>query len=312
MGSLDFLSTDYQFKKYKNVYAGMLQGFYTIFHVDANAKKCILTIGASKEADEEDMLALLQPRLCEIKKVKTRIDNATLIFEYPTPALGNYKKTFDLLNDTVIPFLIENKYKSGGFIYGKNDGTIRLFQIGQQYLYLTEAERAEKEADLTDQKEKDKNTQENFLLGTLGVIGVALAGIILYVIVGKLNLYVWAIPALLSAISYAVYKRLGKKTTVKAIVMIFIVLCIALAAATVLEYGWRIYEVVHENPDNELISFFDVLKETPELIFTEPDIAKLVRRDLLINGGVLILSSILTMVIAYRQEVRFIEIKRLD
>ena len=312
MGSLDFLSTDYQFKKYKNVYAGMLQGFYTIFRVDANAKKCILTIGASKEADGEDMLALLQPRLCEIKKVKTRIDNAALILEYPTPALGNYKKTFDLLNDTVIPFLVENKYKSGGFIYGKNDGTIRLFQIGSQYLYLTEAERAEKEADLTDQKEKDKNTQENFLLGTLGVIGVALAGIILYVIVGKMNLYVWAIPALLSAISYAVYKRLGKKTTVKAIVMIFIVLCIALAAATVLEYGWRIYEVVHENPDNELISFFDVLKETPELIFIEPDIAKLVRRDLLINGGVLILSSILTMVIAYRQEVRFIKIKRLD
>jgi len=312
MGSLDFLSKDYQFKKYKNVYAGMLQGFYTIFRVDANAKKCILTIGASKEADGEDMLALLQPRLCEIKKVKTRIDNAALILEYPTPALGNYKKTFDLLNDTVISFLVENKYKSGGFIYGKNDGTIRLFQIGSQYLYLTEAERAEKEADLTDQKEKDKNTQENFLLGTLGVIGVALAGIILYVIVGKLNLYVWAIPALLSAISYAVYKRLGKKTTVKAIVMIFIVLCIALVAATVLEYGWRIYEVVHENPDNELISFFDVLKETPELIFTEPDIAKLVRRDLLINGGVLILSSILTMVIAYRQEVRFIEITRLD
>ena len=312
MGSLDFLSTDYQFKKYKNVYAGMLQGFYTIFHVDTNTKKCILTIGASKEADGEDMLALLQPRLCEIKKVKTRIDNAALILEYPTPALGNYKKTFDLLNDTVIPFLIENKYKSGGFIYGKNDGTIRLFQIGQQYLYLTEAERAEKEADLTDQKEKDKNTQENFLLGTLGVIGVALAGIILYVIVGKLNLYVWAIPALLSAISYAVYKRLGKKITVKAIVMIFIVLCIALVAATVLEYGWRIYEVVHENPDNELISFFDVLKETPDLIFIEPDIAKLVRRDLLVNGGILILASILTMVIAYRQEVRFIEIKRLD
>ena len=295
MGSLDFLSKDYQFKKYKNVYAGMLQGFYTIFHVDANAKKCILTIGASKA-----------------ENVKTRIDNATLIFEYPTPALGNYKKTFDLLNDTVIPFLIENKYKSGGFIYGKNDGTIRLFQIGLQYLYLTEAERAEKEADLTAQKEKDKNTQENFLLGTLGVIGVALAGILLYVIVGKMNLYVWAIPALLSAISYAVYKRLGKKTTIKAIVMIFIVLCIALAAATVLEYGWRIYEVVHENPENELISFFDVLKETPELIFTEPDIAKLVRRDLLINGGVLILSSILTMVSAYRQEVRFIKIKRLD
>ena len=312
MGSLDFLSTDYQFKKYKNVYAGMLQGFYTIFRVDANAKKCILTIGASKEADGEDMLALLQPRLCEIKKVKTRIDNAALILEYPTPALGNYKKTFDLLNDTVISFLVENKYKSGGFIYGKNDGTIRLFQIGSQYLYLTEAERAEKEADLTAQKEKDKNTQENFLLGTLGVIGVALAGIILYVIVGKLNLYVWAIPALLSAISYAVYKRLGKKTTVKAIVMIFIVLCIALAAATVLEYGWRIYEVVHENPDNELISFFDVLKETPELIFTEPDIAKLVRRDLLVNGGILILTSILTMVIAYRQEVRFIKITRLD
>jgi len=290
----------------------MLQGFYTIFRVDANTKKCILTIGASKEADGEDLFALLQSRLCEIKKVKTRIDNATLIFEYPTPALGNYKKTFDLLNDTVIPFLVENKYKSGGFIYGKNDGTIRLFQIGSQYLYLTEAERAEKEADLTDRKEKDKNTQENFLLGTLGVIGVALAGIILYVIVGKMNLYVWAIPALLSAISYAVYKRLGKKTTVKAIVMIFIVLCIALAAATVLEYGWRIYEVVHENPENELISFFDVLKETPELIFTEPDIAKLVRRDLLINGGVLILSSILTMVSAYRQEVRFIKIKRLD
>lgn len=313
MGSLDFLSTDYQFKKYKNVYAGVLQGFYTIFQINQAEKKCIVTIGAVKDESEEDISTLLQPRLNTVKKVTARIEQATLIVEYPIPTFGNHKQKFNaVIKDIVIPFLTENKYKSGGFIYGKNDGTIRLFQIGQQYLYLTESERSEKEADLTEQKEKDKNTSENFLLGTLGVIGVALVGVILYVIVGKLNLYVWAIPALLSAVSFVTYKRLGKKLTVKAIVMIFIVLCIALTAATVLEYGWRIYDVLNEGPDIEPIGFFDVLKETPDIIINEPDIKKLVVKDLLINGGVLVFASIFIMVTAYRQEIRFVEIKRLD
>ncbi|MGP1458127.1 MAG: hypothetical protein ACTTKL_02305 [Treponema sp.] len=314
MGVLDFLSADYGLKKYKSgVYAGVLEGFYTVFQIEASERKCAVTIGVAQDNEDEALLTLLQERLKLVKKVKAWIEPAKFVVEYPIPALGNHKQKFNaVIKDIVIPFLMEKKYQSGGFLHGKNDGTIRLFQIGARYAYLTESERSEVEADLINQKETEKNTQENILFGILGVIGVALAGILVYVLVGRLNLYVWAIPAVLSAAAYRVYKRLGKKLSVKAIVMIFIVLCIALIAATVLEYGWRIYDVVNANPNVEPLSFFDVLKETPELMLTEPDIAKPVRRDLLVNGGVLILASIFTMVSAYRQEVRFLEIKRAD
>ena len=197
-------------------------------------------------------------------------------------------------------------------MHGKNDGTLKLYQIGSEHLYLTDGEHLEKEAELREKKEEDQNTCENVLFGTLGVLGVALAGIVLYALVGRLNLYVWAVPAALSAISAVVYKRLGKKITIKSIIIIFVILCAALAAATVLEYAWRLYDAIKNDPESVPMAFFEVLKNTPSAIMDVPELKQVVTKDILINGAVLLITSVGALIVAYKQEIRFVTIKRLD
>lgn len=144
------------------------------------------------------------------------------------------------------------------------------------------------------------------------MLGVALAGIVLYALVGRLNLYVWAVPAALSAISAVVYKRLGKKITIKSIIIIFVILCAALAAATVLEYAWRLYDAIKNDPESVPMAFFEVLKNTPSAIMDVPELKQVVTKDILINGSVLLITSVGALIVAYKQEIRFVTIKRLD
>ncbi len=318
MNALNFFITDYQFKCYKsafsgNIYAGVVQGFYTIFKVNNSKKKCCLTIGIYKDEADENFLSSLKDRFASAKQKATpTLDKAVLTIEYPMPAFTGYKKGFEAVKDIVYPFLMESGYKSGGFLHGKNDGTLKLYQIGCEHLYLTDGEHLEKEAELREKKEEDQNTCENVLFGTLGVLGVALAGIVLYALVGRLNLYVWAVPAALSAISAVVYKRLGKKITIKSIIIIFVILCAALAAATVLEYAWRLYDAIKNDPESVPMAFFEVLKNTPSAIMDVPELKQVVTKDILINGAVLLITSVGALIVAYKQEIRFVTIKRLD
>lgn len=316
MKNLDFLKTDYNFEEFKGVYAGTLQGFYTVFQINHQTKKCKITIGAYKDGNTEEPVSLVKEALASVKqKADTHAQKAVLTLEYPIPSwptFNSHKKKFESIKDVVFPLLAKNEYKSGGFLHGKNDGTIKLYKMGTEYLYLTESELLETEADLREKKETDKNTSENLLLGTIGVLGVALAGIALYVLVGKLNLYVWAVPVILCAVSVVVYKKLGKKITVISVIVIFVILCAALGMATVLEYAWRIYDEVKNDPEFMPVSFFEILKATPSYIINIPDIRRVVVKDVLVNGAVLLLASAVSLISAYRQEVRFIKITKLN
>ena len=159
------------------------------------------------------------------------------------------------------------------------------------------------------EKEENINKKENFILGILGVIGVALLGILAYVLAGIAGYYVWAIPAFLTATAFSGYKHLAGKISVISAFIIFILLAISLFIATFLEYTWRLYSLYKEE---YIVTFMEVLKEAPQIILEIPDIKSAFTRDLLVNGGILILGFIIAFISAYKSEDRFAKIKKID
>ena len=156
---------------------------------------------------------------------------------------------------------------------------------------------------------KNINKKENFILGILAVIGIALVGIIAYILVGIAGYYVWAIPAFLTATAFSGYKHLAGKISVISAFIIFILLAISLFIATFLEYTWRLYSLYKEE---YIVTFMEVLKEAPQIILEIPDIKSAFTRDLLVNGGILILGFIIAFISAYKSEDRFAKMKKID
>ena len=56
----------------------------------------------------------------------------------------------------------------------------------------------------------------------------------------------------------------------------------------------------------------EVLKEAPQIILEVPDVKSAFIRDILINGGILIIGFIIAFISAYKSEDRFTKIKRID
>ena len=134
-------------------------------------------------------------------------------------------------------------------------------------------------------------------------------GIIAYVLVGIAGYYVWAIPAFLTTMASTVYKRLAGKISIISAFVIFILLAISLFIATFLEYTWRLYRIYKEE---YIVTFMEVLKDAPQIILENPEIKSVFTKDLLINGGILILGFIIAFISAYKSEDRFAKIKKVN
>lgn len=79
-----------------------------------------------------------------------------------------------------------------------------------------------------------------------------------------------------------------------------------------LEYAWRLYDAIKNDPESVPMAFFEVLKNTPSAIMDVPELKQVVTKDILINGSVLLITSVGALIVAYKQEIRFVTIKRLD
>ena len=134
-------------------------------------------------------------------------------------------------------------------------------------------------------------------------------GIIAYVLAGMAGYYVWAIPAFLTAMCFTVYKHLAGKISVISAFIIFILLAISLFIATFLEYAWRLYRIYKEE---YIVTFMEVLKDAPQIILENPEIKSVFTKDLLINGGILIIGFIISCFSAYKSEERFMQIKKVE
>ena len=196
MANFKFLETEYQLKKlkpkYNNFwYAGKLKGYWCLISVNFYEKKCSITIGAHKEDTHKSLIEILKDEP-SLKKEKITTEDATITISYKIPFFtSSNRKKFDEIIETVISDLKRNDFSTGGFLDGTNDSTLSIVEIGQKYFYLTDSELKKKSEDLELKKEENINKKENFILGILGVIGVALIGIIAYILVGMAGYYVW-------------------------------------------------------------------------------------------------------------------------
>ena len=311
MANFKFLETEYQLKKlkpkYNNFwYAGKLKGYWCLITVNFYEKMCSITIGAHKEDTHKSLIEILKDEP-NLKKAKITTEDATVTISYKIPFFtSSNRKKFDEIIETVISDLKRNDFSTGGFLDGTNDSTLSIVEIGQKYYYLTDSEYKKKSEDLELKKEENINKKENFILG---VIGVALIGIIAYILVGMAGYYVWAIPAFLTAMCFTVYKHLAGKISVISAFIIFILLAISLFIATFLEYAWRLYRIYKEE---YIVTFMEVLKDAPQIILENPEIKSVFTKDLLINGGILILGFIIAFISAYKSEDRFAKIKKVN
>ena len=248
MANFKFLETGYQLKKlkpkYNNFwYAGKLKNYWCLISVNFYENKCSITIGAHKEDTHKSLIEILKDEP-SLKKEKITTEDATITISYKIPFFtSSNRKKFDEIVETVISDLKRNDFSTGGFLDGTNDSTLSIVEIGQKYFYLTESELKKKSEDLELKREENINKKENFILGILGVIGVALLGILAYILAGIAGYYVWAIPAFLTAMASTVYKHLAGKISIMSSFVIFILLAVSLFIATFLEYAWRLYRI---------------------------------------------------------------------
>lgn len=312
MASFNFLKTEYQLKQLKNKYAtvwyaGKINAYWCTVNFDT--KQCSITIGAHKEDSHKSLVQLLKEEGA-LKKENITVKNATVTISYKIPFLtSSNKKKFDEIIENVTNVLKRNSFTSGGFLNGNNETSLSIYDVGANYLYLTESEYQKLVEDLESKKIENINAKENFLLGILGVIGIALVGIIAYVLAGMAGYYVWAIPVFLTATSFGLYKHLAKKISLLSSIIIFFLLVISLFIGTFLEYTWRLYKLYTEE---YMVTFGEILKEAPQIILETPVIISDFTRDMLINGGILLVGFAISCFSAYKSEERFIKIKKVE
>lgn len=307
MSVVDYLSNEFYLRKINsNVAAGQYEGYNMILNVvNSSDYNYILEIGAYKEGENHRLPQLLD-HLLDPKKTDILNTNATVIIKIKKTLMGEkIENTLSNFIEEAIPILRQNGYSTGSFHSGINDGTVKLVQIGQGYVFLTSSEFHQAFEEIEYEKEVERNTSENFLLGTLSTIVIAIAGALLYALVGKLGYYVWAIPFFLIAGAYNVYKRVAKKASMISFFIIVILIAISILAGTVIEYAWHLYDAYKDYG----ATFMEALQVMPEIILTEPEVKAEYIKDIAINGFVLLIAAVWMFIDIKKNEVRYAKVK---
>lgn len=312
MGKFDFLTEELGLRKIeKEVYAGKLQNYWTVVQIDTinNAKICHLKWSAYRDGDAEVLKEFLDP-LTSIRGVKVKVNGAVVEAKIPVPLTEKgFREKFDEVKDTAFSILDANGYRSGSFSSGTDDGTLSLFERGGAYFYITESEYHQFAADLEHEQEEEMYRSENILLGLIGVLGMAILGIIAYVLIGMAGYYVWIVPAALVFGSCAVYAKMAGKLSKKGLILIFVLMSVAMVAATYLEYAWRLY---NHFKTEYIVTFFEVLEETGDIISETPELKQSVIKDIVVNGLALLVATIISYASIYRKGVRFQQLRRVE
>lgn len=309
MSVLDYLSSEFGFRKVSStVAASQYEGYFMVFNVHDNADyNYILEIGAYKEGENYRLPQLLD-HLLDPKKTDILNTEATVVIKIKKTLMGEkIEQTLSNILEQAIPILKQNGYSSGSFHSGINDGTVQLVQIGQVPLYLTSSEFHQAYEEIEYEKELERNTSENFLLGTLSTIVIAIGGALLYALVGKLGYYVFPIPFFLIAGAYNVYKKVAKKASMLSFFIIFVLIAMSILVGTVIEYSWHLYDAYKDYG----ATFIEALQAMPEIILTEPEIKSEYIKDIAINGFVLLIAGIWMFIDIRKSELRYTDVKNI-
>ncbi len=297
MKKFHFLTTEYELKKIiDTVYAGELHGFNSVISITGKHYYS-LSIGLKCTNVKELMMSL--KNMSEFKKLKFSIKNSKLTVTLKIPFFSSscrekFVKTIDIL----FPFLKNNGCINGSFLSGESNKSLKLCQVGGEYVYITEMEFE----NYQNEKIALKNKSENIIFGIIGVLGVSIVAIITYIFIGRMGYYSFPVSIGICPVSCIAYKKLAGKISKKSFIIIFIILLLSLFIATFLEYSWYAYDVFDVDIKNGYMSFSDLLRETKIGLYEVSDFRNSFMEDVSINGLFLIVISIVSFIKIYSEE----------
>ncbi|MDO4792725.1 MAG: hypothetical protein Q3993_00985 [Filifactor alocis] len=302
MENLDFLVQKYSFMRLKGqAYAGRIKEFLVIVQRVETTNYADIHIGACRGEGDTEFGDKLRRRLQGYKVgVLTREAYATIRFKLSFSKRGTAKR-FEELIEEIILILETEGYKSGSFLSGESDSTLKLVRKGRQYFYISQDEIPLMKQRIENDVESAQGRREDVAKGLFGVVSVAILGLLAYILVGTLDYYTFFVPIVLLFVSYEVYKKLAGRISAKSLVMIFAILCVSMYISTFLEYSIRFYNVLKLDYDT---NYLEVLSETSSIIREDRQIKGTFLADLIINALALFLSSIFILVSSYRSEFR--------
>lgn len=253
-----------------NLYHGKIEGFYTTFKIDEQAKRTMIMVGANREEFDPRLSGLLE----EIRRIDG-IESAELSYKsiLIKTKIQFQKKNFQMMVQDcfgkLFGYLRSNGYKSGCFVTGIDDPSIRLRRLNDlHFMFLTDTGLNVMTEHLEEKRAEIARRPENFFLGAIGaIIGASLGGL-LWAVMGVMGFWAWFAGILGFTMAFYGYQKLGGRVSKLASVFIFIVCIIAIFVGSVAEWAWHFYRAYKiEIPD---LTYFEVFVDIVPFIFSTP------------------------------------------
>ena len=299
-------------KQATNYYVGELNGYKTVIVLDEQNKLFTWTTGISKTEQVTTPLSDLLTELSNIDDVKIATTQNSSVVVKGKLLFSKEKSNalFNTVKETIVTFLDKNGYKTGCFITGELNETLRLTKVNSGYAYYTEAGVAQLTTALEENRSQFLEKKHNMLFGIFGALLGSLAGAILWVIVGRLGYYAWFAGGLGAAAAFALYKKIGGKVTIPGAIISEIILMVTIFAGSVVEWAWRLYDFLIE--DGYVVTFIDVLKEMPNILTENSEIAGKFMTDVALGLGITFIVSLMVIVGSYKEQTGKYKIERLE
>ncbi|MDO4753687.1 MAG: hypothetical protein Q4A41_01665 [Bacillota bacterium] len=270
----------------KDVFAGQINGCYTIFHFDVGAGTVQIRMSAVREDMESDpeLQTLLQSLKEGIIK-KVGANDRVIFAELAVPlTAAKLEEQVDRFYQEVTGYLNRSGYTSGSFLSGENDGTLSVINTNDRYLYLTDAEVRSFEEAMREKQLQEANKKERVFLGLIGATIGALIGGIVYLLIGMLGYWAWISSVIGYGLAYFGYRKFAGKIGLFGAFFSFFVGTLGVFFGIHSIWTWNIYKAFKTyEPD---LDIFTVFKGTVEFLMSEPELKGKFIADVALWGGV--------------------------
>lgn len=301
MQEFDFLENVYSLEKFADfIYAGRLQGFYTI--VNITEENTLFKIKISVCNDDEKKLA---DKLSKLNyKYDVKFECSTKMIFLDIQMKNKYEDSKKIFNDIIqktLTMLINTTYTSGSFLSGESENLI-LTCIGQNYMYLTNEEYHQFMQEIKSQKKIKSNTddEENTAIGITLLYFIGFISIFSYMMLGKSEFFSICIHFITIMTSYFIYKHFAGKITKKSFLLTIIILSFILPISIIFKYAKILYDKIKISYDYK---FIEILIKTPKLIFETKNTSIFFIKDLAISMIVLFISVLFLYVFFYKKDI---------
>lgn len=291
-------------------YYGRIDNVPVVCYFDERNKEFELTFSAVSDGT----LEVSEPWLSECKDRKwIKMSMLTKTALHLSGRAMNGKKGTEQIEGLVhgaMEQLRQHGFGIGSFYSGEPENGTEVYQVNNKVLFLNEGEIIQIQEELERRKEEKTYEKENYFLGMLGALIGAIAGGILWVLIGHFGYYAWIAGIGGITLSFVLYKKFaGGRVSKVSAALVFLISIAVIFASSIVEWAWRLYDVVVATYYD--VTFFDVLWQTWDVVTQTPDVSGSFFMDLLIGIGVVVVVGVLVLVGAYRENAGYYTIKKL-